>query len=66
LWCPECQTAIAQADVEKKELKSVFYDIEFNLEDNKPLVISTTRPELLSSCVAVFVNNLDDRYIDLI
>ncbi len=63
LWCHECQTAIAQAEVEKKELDGIFYDIEFNLSsDLQPLTISTTRPELLPACVAVFVNSEDERY----
>ena len=66
LWCPECQTAIAQAEVDKKELDSVFYDIEFNLEDWTPITISTTRPELMPACVAVFVNSKDGRYTNLI
>lgn len=66
LWCPECQTAIAQAEVDKKELNSIFYDIEFNLEDWSPIIISTTRPELMPACVAVFVNLDDDRYNNLI
>lgn len=66
LWCPECETAIAQAEIDKKELNSVFYDIEFNLDDWTPILISTTRPELMPACVAVFVNPTDNRYKDLI
>ena len=66
LWCPECRTALAQADVEKKEFDSVFYDIEFNLVDGSPLIISTTRPELLPACTAVFINSKDKRYLDIL
>jgi len=63
IWCTNCQTAIAQADLEDVEKPSVFYDIKFRLIDgNNPLIISTTRPELLPSCVAVFVNPDDERY----
>lgn len=51
LWCPECQTAVAQAEVEDKELDSVFYDITFTLENGRPVTIATTRPELLPACV---------------
>jgi valyl-tRNA synthetase len=51
LWCPECQTAIAQAEVEKKEFESIFYDLEFDLENGEKLIISTTRPEYLPACV---------------
>jgi len=66
LWCPECKTALAQADVEKKEFDSIFYDLEFNLLDSSPLIVSTTRPELLPACVAVFINPKDSRYINLL
>ncbi len=66
LWCTECQTAVAQAEVEDKEIDSVFYDVEFNLEDWSPIIIATTRPELLPSCLAVFVNPEDTRYANLI
>lgn len=52
--------------MERKEFDAVFYDIEFNLEDGTPLIIATTRPELLPSCVAVFVNPEDTRYIHLV
>ena len=62
LWCHECQTTIAQAEVERKEMPSIFFDIEFNLISWEKLIISTTRPELLPACVAVFVNPEDVKY----
>jgi valyl-tRNA synthetase len=61
IWCPECQTAISQAELKDKEIHSVFNDIVFKCK-GKELIIATTRPELLSSCVAVFYNPKDDRY----
>ncbi len=66
LWCSECRTAISQADMEDKEMSSVFYDIEFKTLDEKIFIISTTRPELLPSCVAIFVSPKDERHRDLI
>jgi valyl-tRNA synthetase len=66
IWCPHCQTAIAQAELEDKEMETFFNDIVFKLENKKNLTISTTRPELLSSCVAVFVHPTDKRYKKLI
>lgn len=66
LWCPECQTAIAQAELEDKETETFFNDIEFELENKGKITISTTRPELLPSCVAIFVNPKDLRYKNLI
>jgi valyl-tRNA synthetase len=62
IWCPECQTAIAQAEVRDLERESTFYTLQFRLPDGSPLPIATTRPELLPACVAVFVNPEDDRY----
>jgi len=66
LWCPECQTAIAQAEMEDKEMTAFFNQIEFELENGKKIIIATTRPELLPSCVAIFVHPKDERYRDLV
>ena len=65
LWCPCCQTSIAQAELENKDVKSYFNYINFSV-DNKDLEIATTRPEFLGGCVAIFVNTNDERYKDLI
>lgn len=63
LWCPECGTAVAQADVDDKDgVPSLFSTLRFTLDDGRPLLIATTRPELLAACVAVFVHPGDDRY----
>ena len=64
IWCPECQTSIAQAELEDKQIPSEFLTIKFGCE-GKFLLIATTRPELLPACVAVFVNPEDDRYKSL-
>jgi len=61
LWCSTCHTGVAQAEVEDKQFSSTLYDIQFG-----DLVISTTRPELLPACVAIFVNPKDKRYKSLI
>lgn len=61
LWCPQCSTAISQVECEDKEAGSQFNDIIFKA-DNKELVIATTRPEMLSACVAVFAHPDDERY----
>ncbi|MDP2628667.1 MAG: valine--tRNA ligase [Nanoarchaeota archaeon] len=65
IWCPECQTSIAQAELEDKSEKSLFSTLNFSC-DGKDLLIATTRPELLGACVAVFVNPLDKRYKKII
>ncbi len=65
IWCPECQTSIAQAELEDKEFPSSFSTIKFEAE-GKALPIATTRPELIPACVAIFVNPDDKRYKNLI
>jgi valyl-tRNA synthetase len=65
IWCPECQTSIAQAELEDKEQQTLFSTLKFSA-DGKELPIATTRPELLPACVAVFVNPKDKRYKSLI
>jgi valyl-tRNA synthetase len=62
VWCPECQTAIAQVEMEDKEKESSFNDVVFKLDDGKDLIIATTRPELLPACVAIFAHPDDRRY----
>jgi len=65
IWCPECQTAIAQAEVDDLERESAFYTLAFTLDDGRTLPIATTRPELLPACVAVFLHPDDPRRDDL-
>ena len=65
IWCPECQTSIAQAELEDKEFPSRFSTLRFSVE-GEDLLIATTRPELLSACVCVFVNPKDERYSSIV
>jgi valyl-tRNA synthetase len=66
IWCPECGTAIAQAELEDLERNTTFYDLAFRLADGSTLPIATTRPELLPACVAIFVHPEDDRYRSIV
>lgn len=61
-WCPRCETAIAEAEIEYVERSTTLNYIVFRVEGREPIIIATTRPELLPSCVAVFVNPMDGRY----
>ena len=65
LWDPVDQTALAQADIEDKEQTTFMNDIQFTTEDGEPIIIATTRPELLPACVSVFFHPDDERYKDL-
>jgi valyl-tRNA synthetase len=62
IWCPECQTALAQAELNDLERESEIVNLAFQLENGLTLPIATTRPELLPACVAVFVHPNDKRY----
>jgi len=73
IWCPHCQTAIAQVELVDKEKPSKFVDIIFKVETgegknktSEDIVIATTRPEMLGSCVAVFAHPSDERYTKFI
>ncbi len=66
IWCPECQTALAQAELNDLERESEFVTLAFRLENGNTLPIATTRPELLPACVAVFVQPNDKRYQGLV
>jgi valyl-tRNA synthetase len=61
-WCPRCETAIADAEVEYETREGVLHYVRFPLERGGHLTIATTRPELLPACVTVAVNPHDDRF----
>jgi len=66
MWCPDCETAISQVEVEDEERDGHYHDVTFDLTDgDEQLAIATTRPELLPACVAVFVHPDDERSDDL-
>lgn len=67
LWCNECLTSIAQAELETKTIKSTFNYINFTtVEDGQEFTIATTRPELIPAIVCVFVNPEDEKHKSLI
>ena len=66
IWCPYHQTALAQAVVEDKEKETYLNYLKFKIKEGGEIEIATTRPELLPSCVAVFVNPNDENKKNLI
>ncbi|MEM5804808.1 MAG: valine--tRNA ligase [Candidatus Aenigmatarchaeota archaeon] len=66
VWCPACQTAIAQAELEDARRTTKLTTISFMLKDGKKIQIATTRPEFLPACVAIFVHPEDKRYKGLV
>jgi valyl-tRNA synthetase len=62
IWCPECHTSIAQAELNDLERDTEFVTLVFEVANGKSIPIATTRPELLPACVAIFVHPEDERY----
>jgi valyl-tRNA synthetase len=62
LWDTDFQTAVAQAELEDREIPGAFHDIGFEVEGGGSFTIATTRPELLPACVGIATHPDDDRY----
>ncbi len=62
VWCPECQTAIAQVEMKDSERDSRLVYMKFDTTLNEQITIATTRPELLPACVAVHIHPDDKRF----
>ena len=65
LWDVTFQTAVAQAELEDREVAGAFHRISFRAADGSPVWIETTRPELLPACVALVAHPDDPRYQSL-
>ncbi len=65
-WCCKCRTSVATAELEDKELESVFNYLNFRLVEGGTIPVATTRPEFLPACVGIFVNPDDERYNKLV
>jgi valyl-tRNA synthetase len=61
LWDVDFQTAVAQAEIEDREVPGVHYRLAF-ARAGGTIEVETTRPELLPSCVALVAHPDDDRY----
>lgn len=66
MYCTECHTSFAQAEKDDEEKETTYYDLAFKYGKNQEIVISTTRPEYLPACQAVFVHPNDERYTKLV
>ncbi len=65
-WCPRCETAIADAEVEAEDREGTLYYVTFDGVGNDDIEIATTRPELLAACVSMAVDPDDERFEDRI
>jgi len=63
MWDVTFQSAVAQAEIEDKEVAGFFHDIKFKIEGtDENIVIATTRPEFLPACIAIVAHPDDERY----
>ena len=66
-WCPECQTALSDAEVEYEEQASQLSHIRTpGADGGEGGVEATTRPETMLGDTGVAVNPDDARYTDLV
>ncbi len=62
-WCPRCQTALSDEEVEHRDQEGNLWYIRYPLEDGSGhITVATTRPETMLGDVAVAVNPKDERY----
>jgi valyl-tRNA synthetase len=61
LWDVDFRTAVAQAELEDREVPAAYHRVRFHGEQG-PVEIETTRPELLPACVAMVAHPDDARY----
>ena len=66
-WCPRCETALANDEVEYSEENGNLWYIRYPLVDESGfVVVATTRPETMLGDTAVAVNPRDKRYNHLV
>ena len=77
LWDVDFRTAVAQAELEDREVAGAYHRVEFPLHSSvasgfsrtgaiPSIAIETTRPELIPSCVALVAHPDDPRYAPLV
>jgi valyl-tRNA synthetase len=66
-WCPRCETALSDLEVEHKDAKGNLWYIRYPLADGSgAITVATTRPETMLGDTAVAVNPTDERYTALV
>ncbi|MDF2634767.1 MAG: Valyl-tRNA synthetase [Pelosinus sp.] len=67
-WCPRCNTALSDIEVEHEEKPGHLYHVRYLVEGSQGeyVTVATTRPETMLGDTAVAVNPEDARYRHLI
>ncbi len=62
-WCPRCETALSDLEVDHEDVQGSLWYIRYPLADgSSSITIATTRPETMLGDTAVAVNPDDERY----
>ncbi|MFC1567138.1 valine--tRNA ligase, partial [bacterium] len=63
-WCPRCNTALSDIEVEHEEKNGNLWYIKYPLKDDpkEGIIVATTRPETMLGDTAVAVNPNDEQY----
>ena len=66
-WCPNCNTSISDAEVEYEEEPTHLWHIRYKVKDeDRYIIVATTRPETMLGDTGVAVHPSDERYKDVI
>ena len=66
-WCPRCETALSDLEVEHKETRGNLYYIRYPFADRSgAITVATTRPETMLGDTAVAVNPEDARFSSVV
>ncbi|WP_405757781.1 valine--tRNA ligase [Anaerovibrio slackiae] len=66
-WCPDCNTAISDIEVEHETEAGHLWHIRYQVKgEDKYVEVATTRPETMFGDTGVAVNPADERYTDLV
>jgi len=65
LWDVDFRTAVAQAELEDREMPGAYHTVRFAKPDGGTIEIDTTRPEMIPACVALVAHPDDPRYQSL-
>ena len=67
-WCPNCVTALSDAEVEYQDKPGSFWHIRYPIqgEEGRYVIVATTRPETMLGDTGVAVNPNDERYKDIV
>lgn len=65
-WCPRCETALSDLEVEHEEVQGNLYFVRYPLEEGGYVTVATTRPETMLGDTALAVNPRDERHRHLI